>query len=168
MMNSIKARENLGNAIGFLCSRSTSSSAILPSLDWAATAARGSSPIASTFHSKLEVAVLDVLLRGTCPIILVLARQPYKILPDKLKEAVASGRLEILPVSDDSRISKESALQANQYICEHAQSLTFGFLSQESSLYPLYLQAAQSGKHIDILSSSQIFPIFPDLSTKNY
>lgn len=160
MMNSGTSQKNLGNAIGFLCSRSTSSSAILPSLDWASYAAQGSAPIASTFHSKLEVAVLDILMRGTCPIILVLARQPYKILPDKLKEAVASGRLEILSVSDDSRISKESALQANQYICDHAQSLTFGFLSQESSLYPLYLQAAQSGKHIDILSSRQIFPIF--------
>ena len=160
-MNSSSITEN---AIGFLCSRKTASSAILPSLDWAATVARGSSPIASTFHSKLEVAVLDILLRGTCPIILVLARQPYKILPDKLKEAVASGRLEILSVSDDSRISKESALQANQYICEHARSLTFGFLSQESSLYPLYLQAAQSGMRTDVLASSRIFPIFQSKS----
>lgn len=161
MMNSGTSQKNLGNAIGFLCSRSTSSSAILPSLDWAAAAALGTAPIASTFHSKLEVAVLDILMRGTCPIILVLARQPYKVLPEKLKKAVASGRLEILSVSDNSRISKESALQANQFICEHAQSLTIGFLSQESTLYPLYLQAAHSGKGINILSSSQIVSIKP-------
>lgn len=153
-------RADISRAIAFLCSSHTASSAIIASLDWAATVARGSSPVASTFHSKLEVAVLDVLLRGTCPIILVLARQPYKVLPDKIKEAAASDRLEILSVSDSSRISKESALQANQFICEHAQALTFGFLSQESSLYPLYLQAALSGKHIDILASSQVFPIF--------
>lgn len=148
------ALQFLDDSIAFLSSRSTSSSAILPSLDWAVSVARGETPIVSTFHSKLESAVLDVLLRGTCPIVMVLARLPYKVLPEKLQVAVSVGRLEILSVSDALRISRESALQANEYICNHATSLTFGFLSRESSHYPLYLKAIQSGKPVKILSSS--------------
>jgi len=62
---------------GFVCSRTTRSCVILPCLDWAATLSKGTTPIISTFHSEMEVAVLYVLLRGTCPIIIVLGRRLY-------------------------------------------------------------------------------------------
>lgn len=51
---------------GFLCSRCTKSRAVLPCLDWAMEMSHGSTPVMSTFYSELEVAVLDILLKGIC------------------------------------------------------------------------------------------------------
>ena len=128
-------------AHGFLCSRCTKSSAILPCLDWAAEMAHGSTPVMSTFHSELEDAVLDILLRGTCPIILVLGRRPYTDIPAKLKTALDTGRLLIVSISSQQRITKDSAFRCNKYIYNHASFLTFGFVSSKSSLFPLFQQA---------------------------
>ncbi len=123
---------------GFLCSRCTKSSAILPCLDWASSMAHGNTPVMSTFHSEMENAVLDILLRGTCPIILVLGRCIYKDIPDKLKNALDTNRLLIVSISNQQRITKASALRCNEYICNTASHLTFGFVSNNSSLFPLF------------------------------
>lgn len=123
---------------GFLCSRCTKSSAILPCLDWANEMAHGSTPVMSTFHSELESAVLDVLLRGTCPIILILGRRLYTDIPTKLKTALDTGRLLIVSLSNQQRITKESAFRCNEFICHNTSHLTFGFVSNNSSLFPLF------------------------------
>ena len=138
---------------GFLCSRTTASSAILPCLDWATEMAKGNVPVMSTFHSELESAVFDILLRGTCPIIMVLGRSLYKSMPERLKSAMESERLLLISVTKQSRISKESAFLANKYISENSTTITFGFLSKESSLYPLYEKATAKGVKCDMLTS---------------
>lgn len=119
---------------GFVCSRTTRSSVILPCLDWAAAQSKGTAPIISTFHSEMEVAVLDVLLRGTCPIIIVLGRRLYKRLPEKLRPALSSGRLLVVSISENSRISKETALAANSFIAQKAAQITVGFIAPDSTL----------------------------------
>lgn len=139
---------------GFLCSRTTASSAILPCLDWATEMAKGSVPVMSTFHSEIESAVLDLLLRGRCPIILVLGRKMYKVLPERLRKAYNSGRLLIISTSQQSRISKGSAFMCNQYICEKSSTLTFGFLSHESSLFSLYNEQSRLGKQITVIGKT--------------
>ena len=117
----------------FVCSRTTRSSVILPCLDRAAVQSRGATPIISTFHSEMEVAVLDVLLRGTCPIVMVLGRRLYKRLPEKLR-ALSSGRLLIVSISENSRISRETALAANCFIAQKAERITVGFIAPDSTL----------------------------------
>lgn len=119
---------------GFVCSRTTRSSVILPCLDWAAMQSKGTTPIISTFHSEMEVAVLDVLLKGSCPIIIVLGRRLYKRLPEKLRPALNSGRLLVVSISENSRISKETALAANSFIAQKAERITVGFIAPDSSL----------------------------------
>lgn len=136
---------------GFLCSRTTRSSVILPCLDWAVEHARGTEPVISTFHSELECAVLDMLLQGTCPIILVLARRLYKNVPESLQPAIAASRLLIVSTSNSPRISRASAAAANAYICQQATTLTFGFLSPTSSLFPLYEKAQDMGKQVVVI-----------------
>lgn len=138
--------------VGFLCSRTTASSAILPCLDWATAMAKSNVPVMSTFHSEIESAVLDILLRGTCPIIMVLGRSLYKSTPERLKDAMESERILFVAVSQQSRISKESAFLANKYITENSAALTFGFLSEASSLSSLYEKATTKGAKCDILS----------------
>lgn len=133
-------------ANGFLCSSKARSTAILPCLDWAARMAKGTEPVMSTFHSELECAVLDILLQGSCPIILVLGRSLYKEIPEKLRPAFEAGRLLILSLCDQKRITRDSARACNEYICKNAHSLTFGFLSPESSLFQLCQEAQATGK----------------------
>lgn len=137
---------------GFLCSRCTKSSVILSCLDWAVERAHGDAVVMSTFHSEMEDAVLDMLLPGTCPIILVLGRSLYKVVPEKLRPALDSGRLLIVSISNQGRISRESAFAANEYICKNAHSVTFGFLAPDSSLYSLYESAKTQGIPIKVLS----------------
>ena len=139
---------------GFLCSRCTKSSVILPCLDWAVGHAHGDAVVMSTFHSEMEDAVLDMLLAGTCPIILVLGRSLYKVVPEKLRPALDSGRLLIVSISNQGRISRESAFAANEYICKNSGSITFGYLSQESSLQTLFDDAVAKNKQVQVLSQS--------------
>ena len=124
-------------AIGFVCSQTASSTAILPVLDWAALVSKGTMPIISTFHSKLEQSVLEVLLAGSCPIIMVIGRKMYKTLPPKLQTAFNSGRLLIVSVSEANRISRQSATLCNQYILENAKEVVVGFASPNGSLEKL-------------------------------
>ena len=139
---------------GFLCSRCTKSSVILPCLDWAVGHAHGDAVVMSTFHSEMEDAVLDMLLPGTCPIILVLGRSLYKVVPEKLRPALESGRLLIVSISNQGRISRESAFAANEYICNNSDSITFGYLSQDSSLRTLYDDAVAKNKQVQVISQS--------------
>lgn len=139
---------------GFLCSRCTKSSVILPGLDWAVGHAYGDAVVMSTFHSEMEDAVLDMLLPGTCPIILVLGRSLYKTVPEKLRPALDSGRLLIMSISNQRRISRESAFAANEYICKNSDSITFGYLSQDSSLRTLFDDAVAKNKQVQVISQS--------------
>lgn len=136
---------------GFLCSRTTRSSAILPCLDWAVERARGTEPVISTFHSEMESAVLDMLLQGTCPIILVLARRLYKNVPERLQPALGVGRLLIVSTSNLPRIFRASAAAANEFVCQQATTLTFGFLSTTSSLFSFYEMARDEGKQVNVI-----------------
>ena len=131
---------------GFLCSKCTKSSVILPCLDWAVDYSKGTIPIMSTFHSEIEEAVLDILQKGICPIILVLGRKQYKRIPEKLQTAFDNNRLLIVSVSNHNRITKESALLANRYVCEQSHDITFGFISPDSSLSSLYEETKATKK----------------------
>ena len=102
----------------------------------------------------MEDAVLDMLLPGTCPIILVLGRSLYKVVPEKLRPALDSGRLLIVSISNQGRISRESAFAANDYICKNSDSITFGYLSQDSSLRTLYDDAVEKNKQVQVISQS--------------
>ena len=137
---------------GFLCSRNTKSSVILPCLDWAVECAKGNEPVMSTFHSEMEEAVLDMLIAGSCPIILVLGRSIYKKLPERLQPLMDDNRLLIVSIADPLRISRESAFVSNQYICNNSTTITFGFLSQESSLFPLYEEAQAKGMTVNVIT----------------
>ena len=103
----------------------------------------------------MELAVLDMLLSGTCPIILVLGRSLYKVIPDKLKPLLDSGRLLIISLCEQKRITRESALECNRFICQHSDTLTFGFLSSESSLMPLHDEAVSNQKSVNLITTNK-------------
>ena len=121
----------------FLASSTISSETVLKVYDWATDMRDRGMCVVSGFSSKLEQNVLHFLLKGTQPIILVLARRMYSVLPDELQEPLAQNRLLIISVSDAVRQSKVTAMARNRYVCEIADIIMFVGVTEQSSLYAL-------------------------------
>ena len=119
----------------FLASSTIPPEMVLRCYDWAAGMHDGC--VVSGFSSKLEKDVLHFLLKSKCPIILVLARKMYKVIPDELKDLLKQGKLLIISISKAVRQSKATAQSRNRYICELSDSLLFVGVTPQSSLYPL-------------------------------
>lgn len=119
----------------FLASSTIPPDMVLRCYDWATAKHEGC--IVSGFSSKMEQDVLHFLLKAKCPVILVLARCMYKVIPENLKEAMEEGRLLIISVSNAVRQSKVTAYARNKYICEIADQIFFVGVSENSSLYHL-------------------------------
>lgn len=88
----------------------------------------------SGFSSHLEREVLHFLMKGRCPIILVLARQMYKQVPQELQTLLDGNRLLIISTTNAVRQSKMTALARNKYICEIADQIVFVGVNEKSSL----------------------------------
>lgn len=126
--------------IGYFASSKIASLSVLPTLDWATKVAkREDVAIVSGFHSKMEREVLDILLRGRCGIICVLARPIYKVIPDKFHEAFAQDRVLFISRNNTkSRMASRYLCQKrNEYIATISDELVFSSLTSDSSLYPL-------------------------------
>ena len=67
----------------FLASSNIATETVLQVYDWATDMRSSGECVISGFNSKLEQDVLHFLLKGSQPIILVLARRMYKIIPKK-------------------------------------------------------------------------------------
>ena len=95
----------------------------------------------SGFQSPLEREVVDILLKGTSPLILALARRMWdeRHIPALFRQPLADGRLLVLsPVSQSiSRVDARSAALRNRYILDHAESLFLGALDPSGSLKEL-------------------------------
>ena len=105
--------------IGFLASRKISTSAILPTLDWAVEISKRTDvAVVSGFHSRLEKDVLKFLLQGKCGIIVVLARGIYSKLPKVYEKAMNENRLLIIALEKDTviRVSEYTAHRRNEYV----------------------------------------------------
>ena len=112
--------------IGFLASRKISSSAILPTLDWAVEISKQSDvAVVSGFHSRLEKDVLKFLLQGKCGIIVVLARGMYRKLPKIYDVAINDNRLLIISLEKETvtRVSERTAHKRNKYVENLADEL---------------------------------------------
>lgn len=120
---------------GFLASSTIPPDMVLRCYDWAAGKHEGC--VVSGFNSKLEHDVLHFLLKAKCPVIMVLARQMYKVIPEELRDALADGRLLIVSTTTAARQSRATALSRNRYICELADEILFVGVNEESSLNSL-------------------------------
>ena len=126
--------------IGFFASSKIASLSVLPTLDWATEVAkRDDVAIVSGFHSKMEREVLDILLRGRCGIICVLARPIYKVIPSKYRNAYAQDRILFISynTAKSTITSRHLCQKRNEYIAAISDELIFSSLTPDSSLYPL-------------------------------
>lgn len=119
----------------FLASSTIPPDMVLKCYDWATAKHEGC--VVSGFSSKLEQDVLHFLIKAQCPVILVLARCMYKVIPAELKEAIEEGRLLMISVSNATRQSKATAYARNKYICEMSDHILFIGVTEKSSLFEL-------------------------------
>ena len=124
----------------FLASNTISSETVLRCYDWATEMRSQGKCVVSGFSSKLEKDVLHFLLKGNQPIIMVLARQMYKIVPAYLKEALEQNRLLIISTSQAVRQSRATALARNRYVCEMADEIMLVGAAEGNSLFVLTKQ----------------------------
>jgi predicted Rossmann fold nucleotide-binding protein DprA/Smf involved in DNA uptake len=123
--------------IAFLASSTIPTDMVLCCYDWAQHVSRGSDCIVSGFSSYLEQRVLHFLVKGTCPIILVLGRKMYKRVPEELRPLLDKGRLLIISTTKATRQSRTTAYARNQYICELVDKIIMVGVNEGSSLSPL-------------------------------
>jgi predicted Rossmann fold nucleotide-binding protein DprA/Smf involved in DNA uptake len=120
----------------FLCSRKVPEAAVLKCYDWAMKQRERGVCVMSGFHSQIEKDVLHYLLKGTQPVIVVLARG-LKRKPDAIFTApLAAGRLLILtpfPVTE-KRVTKKTAAIRNQFMSLLADTIVVGFASDGGGL----------------------------------
>ena len=131
----------------FLASHTILPDMVLKCYDWAATNHEGC--VISGFNSKMEKDVFHFLVKGKQHIILVLARQMYKKIPQELQSLIDDNYLLIVSVSNAVRQSRTTALARNKYICEIADHIIFVGVNENSSLFEL--KSAYSEKEESIL-----------------
>jgi len=137
--------------VAFFCSQKCPSHLILKSYDWAIEQRENGVCIISGFHSKIEKDVLDFLLKGTQPIIMVLARNMKKRFPAEQRKAIDENRLLVISPFDDkvTQNSKESCYKRNEVILEIADEVVVAFASKNGKLEKL-LNKDRNGKSCKI------------------
>ena len=125
----------------FLCSRQIPASAVLKCYDWAIAMREQQQCVISGFHSQIEKDVLRYLLKGTQPIIVVLARGLKQKLEPQFIKPLEEGRLLIITPFEKNvtRVSKQTASIRNQFIIALADDVEVGFLKEGGSLETLPL-----------------------------
>ena len=115
--------------VAFLCSQRCPSHLILKSYDWAIQMRDKGICVISGFHPKIEKDVLDFLLKGKQPIIMVLARNMKKRFPVEQKRAIEENRLLIIsPFSEKvSQNSKIHCYKRNELILKLADEIVIGY-----------------------------------------
>jgi predicted Rossmann fold nucleotide-binding protein DprA/Smf involved in DNA uptake len=120
----------------FICSRRCPADIILKSLDWAKEKKNKGECVISGFHSQIEKDVLNILLKGKQPIILVLARGMKKQWPEEIKSAIKEKRLLVIsPFKDDVKhITQETANKRNKIMTELADEIFLAYSTKGGNL----------------------------------
>lgn len=124
--------------VGFLASRRILPEAVMACLDWATRMRDEGVCVMSGFQSPLEKEVLNILLKGTSPLVLVLARRMWeeRHIPAVFRKPLKEGRLLVVsPVAQTVfRVDSRSAEVRNRYILETAERIVVGACSPNGNL----------------------------------
>ena len=116
---------------------------VMPCYDWATSMARSGECVISGFNSRLECDVWNFLERGSQPLIIVLTRSKFKVVPKKYRPLLDAGRLLIIFLGYGSHPCREYAARRNEYVASISDRLVFASINPESSLYPIYTKYKQ-------------------------
>lgn len=143
-----------GSMTGFFCSKETPGATILKAFDQAAAWRDAGVCVISGFHSPLEQQCLDILLRGTQPIVWVPARGMGTLrLSKPRRDALDDGRLTVISPfpEDETRTNADHARQRNRVVAALAGETVFAHISPGGSLERLAAEIAQWGVRTTVL-----------------
>ncbi|MCD4671795.1 MAG: hypothetical protein K8R77_03940 [Anaerolineaceae bacterium] len=145
--------------LGMFCSNRCPGDLILTAYDWARAVRRRSDlTIVSGFHTVIEKDVLEILLAGTCPIVVVPARSVASMrIPAAWKPHLATDRLRIespFPASA-RRITKRNALLRNEYVAGMVDEILIIHASADGHLEQQCVGWLREGKKVSALSGEQ-------------
>jgi predicted Rossmann fold nucleotide-binding protein DprA/Smf involved in DNA uptake len=134
--------------VAFFCSQKCPSHLILKSYDWAIEQRDKGVCVISGFHSKIEKDVLDFLLKGTQPIIMVLARNMKKRFPAEQRKAIEENRLLVIsPFSENvHQNSKDSCYKRNEVILNIADEIVVAFAVKNGILEKMLKESHRFGQ----------------------
>lgn len=139
-MHYLGNKEILNNyKIGFLCSRKVPASIILKTYDWAIEQRDKGICVVSGFHSKIEKDVFDILVKGTQPIILLLARGMMKRWDKKILELANQNRLLIVSPFNEkvTRPTNKTANKRNMLIAEISDKIFIAYATKGGNVEEL-------------------------------
>ena len=95
--------------------------------------------VISGFHSQIEKDVLEILLRGSQPIIIVLARGMKKQWSKEIKFAINANRILIISPYKDNilHISQKNANKSNNVMLELADEIYLAYATENGNLEKL-------------------------------
>ena len=146
----------LTDTVAFFCSKACPGDLILKAQDWANARGPESAPVIGGFHTPIERDVLRILLRGSAPVIIVLARavQGYRMSP-AIKAAVAAGTARIISPfpATQTRTTAATAETRNRHILTLCRSVLFAHAAPGGKTEALASEAVALGLTIQSLDS---------------
>jgi predicted Rossmann fold nucleotide-binding protein DprA/Smf involved in DNA uptake len=139
----------------FLCSRRYPAAVVLKAYDWAGEQKKTGRCVISGFHSDIEKDVLHFLLKGSQPVIMVLARSMNKTWDDAVSKALSEERLLIISPFDENikRGTEGTAAQRNRLMAQMADEVMIAHSSPGGKLEKLAEELKQEGKKLSFLSA---------------
>lgn len=138
--------------VAFFASRTAPAEALALSQRWAHEMVEENRVVVSGFHSPIERAVLDILLRGRCAVVVTLGRSLYRNIPAHLKQAYEENRLLFLSFRGYERPSFSSSQLRNWATARLASEVVFAPFDERSQLSTLHFTLCRGATPCRILA----------------
>lgn len=141
--------------VGFFCSTKCPGSVIVQVYDLARSLRDAGISVISGFHSPMEKECLDLLLRGTQPVVICPARNIERMrLPAAWRTPIAEGRMLVLSPfgTPHRRPTAGLAEQRNQFVSTLADTVVLAHAQSGSKIDRLYTWTMALGKRLYTLN----------------
>ncbi len=120
----------------FLCSQKCPADVVLKSYSWAKEQRSAGNCIVCGNHSQIEKDVIEILLRGNQPLIMVLPRGLKTLWNEEILKAIQSQRLLIISSfkEDVKRVTRATSEKCNEAILSLADKVVIGFANSDGQL----------------------------------
>jgi len=136
--------------IALICSVKCPGSVILDTYELMKALRNEDITVISGFHSPMERECLNILLRGTCGIVICYARSLPKRVPDNLRKPIDEDRLLLLSAFAEggNRTTRASSAARNRLVAELGGALFVPYASPGGMAEGICKDAVRSGKPI--------------------
>jgi len=143
---------------GLFCSRKCPGNLILPAFDQISALRDAGHIVVSGFHSEMERECLNILLRGSQPIIICPARAIENMrFPSNWQTALSGNRLLILSPFDKSqkRVTAKLADQRNNLVAALSDKLFIIHAESGTGTFNLAVESMRAGKRIFAIKNEE-------------